>query len=82
VGRWDGEVPAVLLSLRKSSNRSTGFTCFFMVYGAEAVLPIDLDYGASRVQAYDEGRSEESLQDALDQLDEVRDVALLRLAKY
>jgi hypothetical protein len=32
-----------------SPNWSTGFTAFFMVYGAEAVLPTDLDYGAPRV---------------------------------
>jgi hypothetical protein len=66
VGRWAGVVPAVLWSLRMSPNRSTGFTPFFMVYGAEAVLPTHLDYGTPRVQAHDEGRSEESLQDTLD----------------
>jgi hypothetical protein len=58
------------------------YTPFFMVYGAEAILPIDLDYGSPRVRAYDEVRSEDVQQDALDQLDEARDVALLRSAKY
>jgi hypothetical protein len=61
VGRWAGEVPVVLWSMRTSPNRSTAFTPFFMVYGAEVMLPTDLDYGAPRVQAYDEERSEESL---------------------
>ena len=55
---------------------------FFMVYGAEAVLPTDLDYGAPRIRAYDEQGAEASHQDAMDQLDKGRDVALLRLAKY
>lgn len=59
-----------------------GFTPFFMVYGVEAVLQTDLDYGAPRVQAYDESMSEKSCQDVLDQLNEVRDVALIRSAKY
>jgi hypothetical protein len=53
-----------------------------MVYGAEAVLRTNLDYGASTVKVYGERRSEESLQDTLDQLDEARDMALLRSTKY
>jgi hypothetical protein len=53
-----------------------------MVYGAEAMLPIDLDYGSPRVTAYDEVRSEIARQNALDQLDEARDIALLRSANY
>ena len=53
-----------------------------MIYGAEAVLPTDLDYGAPRIRAYDEQGAEASHQDAMDQLDEGRDVALLRSAKY
>ena len=53
-----------------------------MVYGSEAVLPTDLDYGAPRIRAYDEQGAETSHQDAMDQLDEARDIALLRSAKY
>ena len=53
-----------------------------MVYGSEAILPTDLDYGAPRVRAYEKQGAEVSLEDAMDQLDEARDVALLRLAKY
>jgi hypothetical protein len=36
---WLGELPAVLWSLRTTPNRSTGYTPFFLVYGAEAVIP-------------------------------------------
>jgi len=53
-----------------------------MVYGSEAILPIDLDYGAPRVRAYNEHGAEASLEDAMDQLDEARDVALLHSARY
>ena len=53
-----------------------------MVYGSEAILPTDLDYGEPRIRAYDEQGVEASHQDAMDQLDEARDVALLRSAKY
>ena len=53
-----------------------------MVYGSEAILPTDLDYGAPRVKAYNEQRNEASLGDAMDLLDEARNIALLRSAKY
>jgi len=53
-----------------------------MVYGSKAVLPTDLDYGAPRIRAYDEQGAKASHQDAMDQLDEARNIALLRSAKY
>jgi hypothetical protein len=54
---------------------------YFMVYGAEAVLPTDLDYDGLRVKQY-ATKNESSLVDTLDQLDEACDVALLRSARY
>lgn len=41
-GTWVTELPSVLWGLRTSTNRPTNFTPFFVVYGAEAVLPSDL----------------------------------------
>jgi hypothetical protein len=40
--KWETEVPSVLWSLQTMPNRSTGFTPFFMVYRAKAVLPTNL----------------------------------------
>ena len=81
-GRWVAELPAVLWSLRKTPSRAIDYTPFFMVYSSEAILPTDLDYRASRIRAYDEQGAEASLEDAMDQLDEACDVALIHLAKY
>jgi hypothetical protein len=53
-----------------------------MVYDGEAILLIDLNYGVPRVMQYREQEAKEYLEDALDQLDEARDVALLHSAKY
>jgi hypothetical protein len=39
----------VLWSLRTTPNRSVGFTPFFLVYGAEAVLPTDIEFDVPRV---------------------------------
>ena len=81
-GRWVAELPVVPWSLRTTPSRDNGYTPFFMVYGSEAILPIDLDYGAPRVRAYDEQGAKASLEDAMGQLDEAHDVALLHSAKY
>ena len=53
-----------------------------MVYSSKAILPTDLDYGALRVRAYDQQGAKASLEDAMDQLDKARDIALLRSTKY
>ena len=39
---WVEELDSVLWGLQTTPNRTTGFTPFFMVYGAEAVLPRDI----------------------------------------
>jgi hypothetical protein len=52
--KWIDELPCVLWGNRTSPSRATGETHFFMVYGAEAVLPSEVTMGSLRVQAYDE----------------------------
>jgi hypothetical protein len=80
--RWVAELPSVLWSLRTTPSRATGFTPFFMVHGSEVVLPTYIDYGSPRVRAYTKEGNQVALEDAIDQLDEAHDVALLRSAKY
>jgi hypothetical protein len=63
-------------------SRATGFSPFFLVYGAEAILPTDLEYGSPRTKAYDDRSNQASLEDSLDQLEEARDVVLLHSAQY
>ena len=55
---------------------------FFMVYGAEAVLPSDIRHDSPRVAAYVEADNEKARQDALDLLDEERDRAAARSVIY
>jgi hypothetical protein len=80
--KWLQELPAVVWSLRTSPSRATGFTPFFLVHGAEAVLPTDLEYGSPRVQGYDEDTNQRARKDSLDQLDEACLVALMHSARY
>jgi transposase InsO family protein len=80
--KWLQELPAVMWSLSTTPSRATGFTPFFLVYGAEAVIPTDLEYRSPRVKGYDEGTNQQAREDSLDQLDEARTVALMHSARY
>ena len=81
LGCWVEELP-VLWSINTTPNRSTGYTPFFMVYGAEAVLPSDIRHDSPRVANYVEADNEQARQEALDLLDEKQDMALARSAVY
>jgi hypothetical protein len=59
-----------------------GFSPFYLVYGAEAILPTDLEYGSPRTKAYDDQNNQASREDSIDQLEEARNVALLHSARY
>jgi transposase InsO family protein len=80
--RWMKELPSVVWSLRTTPSRATSFSPFFLVYGAEAVLPTDLEYGSPRTKAYDDRSNQTSREDSLDQLKEARDMALLHSTRY
>jgi transposase InsO family protein len=68
--------------IRTTPSRTTGFSPFFLVYGAEAILPTDLEYGSPRTKAYDDQNNQTNRDDSLDQLEEAPDVALLHSARY
>ena len=53
-----------------------------MVHGADAVLPADVRFEAPRVVAYTEEASDEALEDAVDLLDEISDIAVARTTVY
>jgi hypothetical protein len=81
-GAWAEELLSVLWSLWTTPNRSTGLTPFFLVYGAEAILPSDVQYDSPRVKAYEEEDAEKSRQLFVDLLEEERDLAVQRSAIY
>ena len=48
---WDEALPATLLAMRTSVNRTTGFTPFYLEHGREARLPVDMIAGPPPVQS-------------------------------
>jgi hypothetical protein len=79
---WVDELPSVLWSLRTTPNAATQEIPFFLVHGAEAMLPVEFTHEAPRIVAYHERTSTEALQDDVDALDEARDVSLARATQY
>src|SRR5664279_2838444 len=79
-GCWLDELPVVLWSIRTITNRSTGYTPFFLVYCAEAVLPADIEHDSPRVALYTEADAKEAREDGVDLVEEARELALSRSA--
>jgi hypothetical protein len=46
------------------------------------MLPTDVEYGSPRLKAYNEKNNNATREDALDQLEEAHDVALLHSTRY
>jgi hypothetical protein len=56
------------LEPRNHPEQATGFTLFFLVYGAEAALPTDLEYRSPRLRGYEEESIQRAREDSLDQI--------------
>ena len=69
-------------SLRTTPNISTGYTPFFLVYGAEAVLPTDIAHDKPRVAQFSEAEVKEARENYVDLLEEARELTLSRSAVY
>jgi hypothetical protein len=80
--KWIQELPSVIWSLRTTPSRAREFTPFFLVYGVEAVLLTDLEYGSPKLRGYEEDSNQRAREDSLDQIDKARDVAMMHSARY
>jgi hypothetical protein len=79
---WMDELQSVLWSIRTTATKPTGETPFFLVYGAEAVLPHEVRHRSSRVLAFDEARQDAVRGEDLVLGEERRRQASLRAARY
>src|SRR4051812_14018699 len=55
---WYDELLSVLWSIHTTATKLTGETPFFLVYGAEAVLPHEVRRRSARVLAFDEAQQD------------------------
>jgi hypothetical protein len=78
----DEGTPLGGLESENDAKPSHGLHAVFLVYGAKAILPTDLEYGSPRTRAYDDRSNRTNREDSLDQLEEAWDVALPHSARY
>ena len=81
-GMWAKELPNVLWAYRTTPKRSTGKTPFSLTYGEEAVIPTEVSLYSARVSRFVHAENEELMIKQLDSLEEHRESATLKLAKY
>ncbi|XP_017239352.2 uncharacterized protein LOC108212130 [Daucus carota subsp. sativus] len=81
-GKWAEELPWVLWSDRTTPKTSTGQTPFSLVYGAEAVLPTEVLTPTARYGLLNEETNQDELTADIDTVDELRQMAKLRMATY
>ena len=79
---WLKELSIVLWATRTNPNRATRETPFYLVYGAEAVLPPEIALGAHRVVYFNEESQEEARGVDLITLEEGRAEAAERVERY
>ena len=80
--RWIDELPAVVWANHKTPSRAIGETPFFLVYGSEAVHPVEVTLGSPHVWAYQEEDQDQQHQQDMLYLEEVCCRAALKAARY
>jgi hypothetical protein len=80
-GRWIKELPAMIWGLRTQPSRNTSVSPYFMVYGAEAVLPVDIEFRSPWVENYNEDQVIEQRELEVNSVEERRLDSCIRTAK-
>ena len=76
------ELHRVLWSYRTTPSNTTGETPFSLVYGSEAVIPVEVGLPSARIAGFDELTNDDGMREQLNFVDERRDEALFRMVKY
>ena len=81
-GAWPEELPNDLWAYKTIARTLTRETPFRLIYGTEAVIPVEIGVTSTRWAAFSKEGNDEELRINLDCLDEVRENASSRMAKY
>lgn len=76
------EILTILWAYRTTCKVTTGATPFLLVYGVDAVVPVEITHNSPRIKAYEPERNEEGMRLAVDLIDEVRDKTNVKIVKY
>ncbi|GKC84405.1 reverse transcriptase domain-containing protein [Tanacetum coccineum] len=79
---WVDELPNILWAHQTMLKTSNGETPFSMTYSSEAVIPVEIGMPTYRTIQFNEAQNEEEMRLNLDLIQEKRDTAAIREAKY
>ncbi|XP_016164417.1 uncharacterized protein LOC107606929 [Arachis ipaensis] len=77
-GEWADLVPEVLWGYNTTTHSATGETPFKLVYGAEALIPVEVGTPTLRTELYNRTRNSEERATDLDLLEEEREIATIK----
>ena len=72
----------MLWAYRTTARSTTGESPFFLAFGAEAVVPVEIGLPNNRTSNYRSGQNQDELRTNLDLLEEVRETSQVRIAAY
>ena len=81
-GKWVEYLPEVLWAYRTTRKSATQETPFALVFGTEAVAPVEVELKSPRIELESVEHNEEALRLNLDLLDEKREQVLKRTEDY
>ncbi|XP_070053770.1 uncharacterized protein [Nicotiana tomentosiformis] len=79
-GNWPEVLPGVLWAYRITAKTGTGEILFSLVYGSEALIPVEIGEPSTRFTQATEESNDEELRMNLDLLEQRREAALIRMA--
>ncbi|XP_057739990.1 uncharacterized protein LOC130957120 [Arachis stenosperma] len=77
-GEWANLIPKILWSYNTTIQSATGETLFKLVYGAEAMIPVEVSYPTLRAELYNHNNNTLTRTTELDLADEDREVATIK----
>ncbi|GJT32670.1 reverse transcriptase domain-containing protein [Tanacetum coccineum] len=79
---WVDELPNILWAHRTMLKTSNGETPFNLTYRSEAVIPVEIGMPTYRTIQFNEAQNEKEMRLNLDIIQEMREIAAIREAKY
>ncbi|XP_015935314.1 uncharacterized protein LOC107461347 [Arachis duranensis] len=77
-GEWADLIPEILWSYNTSIQSATGETPFKLVYGAEALIPVEVSVPTLRTELYDQTNNLQARTVELDLVEEERDISAIK----
>ncbi|KAL2226152.1 UNVERIFIED_CONTAM: Gag-Pol polyprotein [Sesamum indicum] len=81
-GSWVDELPGVLWAYRTTPRTATGETPFCLVYGTEAIIPVEIGEESQRIMQYDPETNQDERSFDLTVIEEKREVAYARFLHH